>query len=118
VYAASDVYLLDDPLSAVDAHVGRALFERCLCGPLLRGATRILVTHQLQVRGCVRCCVPCRAVLCRAVLCAVPCCAVLCCAVCCAVLCCAVLCCAVLCCAVLCCAVLCCAVLCCAVLLV
>ena len=29
-YANADVYLLDDPLSAVDSHVGRALFEKCI----------------------------------------------------------------------------------------
>lgn len=50
VYAAADVLLLDDPLSAVDAHVGRALFEGCICGTLA-GTTRLLVTHQLQVRA-------------------------------------------------------------------
>jgi ABC-type multidrug transport system fused ATPase/permease subunit len=48
VYADADVYLLDDPLSAVDAHVGSVLFERCICG-VLGGTTRVLVTHQLQV---------------------------------------------------------------------
>lgn len=48
VYAAADVYLLDDPLSAVDAHVGRTLFDAAICG-VLAGATRLLVTHQLQV---------------------------------------------------------------------
>ena len=41
------MYLLDDPLSAVDAHVGRHLFDACLCG-LLKGKTRVLVTHQLH----------------------------------------------------------------------
>ena len=46
-YADADVYLLDDPLSAVDAHVGRHLFDACMCG-LLAGKTRILVTHQLH----------------------------------------------------------------------
>ena len=45
--AAADVYLLDDPLSAVDAHVGRHLFDNCICG-LLRACTRVLVTHQIQ----------------------------------------------------------------------
>ncbi|KAL4518770.1 hypothetical protein Ndes2437B_g00851 [Nannochloris sp. 'desiccata'] len=49
-YADADVYLLDDPISAVDAHVGRHLFDICLCG-LLRNKTRILVTHQLQYLG-------------------------------------------------------------------
>ncbi|XP_076244312.1 putative multidrug resistance-associated protein lethal(2)03659 isoform X2 [Calliopsis andreniformis] len=47
VYAEADMYLLDDPLSAVDAHVGRHMFEECI-DKYLRGRTRILVTHQLQ----------------------------------------------------------------------
>ncbi|XP_053272848.1 ATP-binding cassette sub-family C member 4 [Pleuronectes platessa] len=47
VYQEADVYLLDDPLSAVDAEVGRHLFEQCICG-LLKNKPRILVTHQLQ----------------------------------------------------------------------
>lgn len=34
LYADADVYLLDDPLSAVDAHVGSALFEQCIRGVL------------------------------------------------------------------------------------
>jgi ABC-type multidrug transport system fused ATPase/permease subunit len=47
VYADADVYLLDDPLSAVDSHVGRALFERCIRG-VLSGKTIVLVTNALQ----------------------------------------------------------------------
>ncbi|XP_055086828.1 ATP-binding cassette sub-family C member 4-like isoform X4 [Periophthalmus magnuspinnatus] len=47
VYQDADIYLLDDPLSAVDAEVGRYLFEECICG-LLKKKPRILVTHQLQ----------------------------------------------------------------------
>ncbi|XP_053601473.1 ATP-binding cassette sub-family C member 4-like [Plodia interpunctella] len=47
VYRESDVYLLDDPLSAVDANVGRQLFEGCING-YLRGRTRVLVTHQIH----------------------------------------------------------------------
>jgi ABC transporter len=71
VYQMADVYLFDDPLSAVgqhlpfifyasvctlgirnniylsDAHVGRNLFNDCLKGTL-QGKTRILITHQLQ----------------------------------------------------------------------
>lgn len=39
--------MLDDPLSAVDSHVGQHLFQECMCG-MLTGKTRILVTHQLQ----------------------------------------------------------------------
>ncbi|XP_012525065.2 probable multidrug resistance-associated protein lethal(2)03659 isoform X2 [Monomorium pharaonis] len=47
VYAETDIYLMDDPLSAVDAHVGKHMFEECI-DKYLRGKTRILVTHQLQ----------------------------------------------------------------------
>ncbi|XP_039402380.1 canalicular multispecific organic anion transporter 1 isoform X4 [Mauremys reevesii] len=49
VYSDADIYLLDDPLSAVDAHVGKQLFEQVL-GPdgLLQGKTRILVTHSVS----------------------------------------------------------------------
>lgn len=47
VYAAADVVLLDDPLSALDAKVGRRVFERAICGALA-DRTRLLVTNQLQ----------------------------------------------------------------------
>lgn len=47
VYADADIYLLDDPLSAVDAQVGRHIVEKCVMG-LLKNKCRILVTHQLQ----------------------------------------------------------------------
>ncbi|XP_067014167.2 probable multidrug resistance-associated protein lethal(2)03659 [Anabrus simplex] len=47
VYMDADVYLLDDPLSAVDTHVGKHLFEDCISG-YLRSKTVILITHQLQ----------------------------------------------------------------------
>jgi len=40
-------YLLDDPLSAVDAHVGRSLFRNCIRG-LLRSKCVLLVTHALE----------------------------------------------------------------------
>lgn len=43
----ADIYLLDDPLSAVDANVGRQLFEQCIKG-YLRSKTCILVTHQIH----------------------------------------------------------------------
>lgn len=39
--------LLDDPLAAVDAHVGAYLFKECICGALA-GTTRLLVTNQLH----------------------------------------------------------------------
>ncbi|ENN78464.1 hypothetical protein YQE_05102, partial [Dendroctonus ponderosae] len=47
VYKEADIYLLDDPLSAVDAHVGKQLFEECIIG-YLKNKCVILVTHQLQ----------------------------------------------------------------------
>ncbi|XP_033908710.3 multidrug resistance-associated protein 1-like isoform X2 [Acipenser ruthenus] len=49
VYRKADVYLLDDPLSAVDAHVGQHIFEKVI-GPkgVLRDRTRVLVTHGLS----------------------------------------------------------------------
>ncbi|XP_012540485.1 multidrug resistance-associated protein 1 isoform X3 [Monomorium pharaonis] len=48
VYNDSENYFLDDPLSAVDSHVGKHIFEKVI-GPngLLRKKTRILVTHSI-----------------------------------------------------------------------
>uniref|UniRef100_A0A8C9TJ62 Canalicular multispecific organic anion transporter 1-like n=1 Tax=Scleropages formosus TaxID=113540 RepID=A0A8C9TJ62_SCLFO len=45
-YSSADIYLLDDPLSAVDPHVGKHLFDKVV-GPhgLLKNKTRVLVTH-------------------------------------------------------------------------
>jgi len=48
VYSNRDIFLLDDPLSAVDAHVGKHIFEQCIKKEL-KGKSVILVTHQLQV---------------------------------------------------------------------
>ncbi|KAI1286880.1 ATP-binding cassette sub-family C member 3 [Halotydeus destructor] len=50
VYADCDVYLLDDPLSAVDSHVGKHIFDEVI-GPngLLKDKTRILVTHKVAL---------------------------------------------------------------------
>uniref|UniRef100_A0A8C1NRQ2 ATP-binding cassette, sub-family C (CFTR/MRP), member 12 n=1 Tax=Cyprinus carpio TaxID=7962 RepID=A0A8C1NRQ2_CYPCA len=47
VYSNRDIFLLDDPLSAVDAHVGKHIFEECIKKEL-KGKSVILVTHQLQ----------------------------------------------------------------------
>ncbi|XP_072393688.1 ATP-binding cassette sub-family C member 4-like [Diabrotica undecimpunctata] len=47
VYREADVYLLDDPLSAVDIHVSKHLYEKCING-YLGSRTRILVTHQVH----------------------------------------------------------------------
>ncbi|XP_065392891.1 multidrug resistance-associated protein 1 isoform X2 [Macaca fascicularis] len=49
VYCNADIYLFDDPLSAVDAHVGKHIFENVI-GPkgMLKNKTRILVTHSMS----------------------------------------------------------------------
>ncbi|XP_043683571.1 multidrug resistance-associated protein 1 isoform X5 [Vespula pensylvanica] len=48
VYNESDIYFLDDPLSAVDAHVGKHIFENVV-GPsgLLKKKTRVHITHDI-----------------------------------------------------------------------
>ncbi|KAG8987811.1 hypothetical protein FRB90_003131 [Tulasnella sp. 427] len=49
LYHDADIVILDDPLSAVDAHVGEALFNNAIIGSLKnRGKTVILVTHALH----------------------------------------------------------------------
>ncbi|XP_057971356.1 ABC transporter C family member 2 [Malania oleifera] len=47
VYSNSDVFIFDDPLSALDAHVARQVFDKCIKDEL-RGKTRVLVTNQLH----------------------------------------------------------------------
>ncbi|XP_050058893.1 ATP-binding cassette sub-family C member 4-like isoform X5 [Aphis gossypii] len=47
IYKQADIYLLDDPLSAVDTKVGRHLFEKCI-KDFLEGKTCVLITHQVQ----------------------------------------------------------------------
>jgi len=47
LYVDADIYLMDDPLSAVDTHVGCQLFDQAING-FLQDKIRVLVTHQLQ----------------------------------------------------------------------
>lgn len=47
LYADKELYLLDDPLSAVDGHVGRHVFQHCIKGAL-RERSVLFVTHQIQ----------------------------------------------------------------------
>ncbi|KAI2474040.1 Putative multidrug resistance-associated protein lethal(2)03659-like Protein [Diabrotica virgifera virgifera] len=47
VYKEADIYLLDDPLSAVDIQVGQQLFEGCI-RRYLKDKIVVLITHQLQ----------------------------------------------------------------------
>ena len=58
VYAAllgkADILLLDDVLSAVDAHVGAHIMERCIVGMFQNSKTVVLVTHAIQYRLCSR----------------------------------------------------------------
>ncbi|RYH11025.1 ATP-binding cassette domain-containing protein, partial [archaeon] len=48
VYRDADIYLLDDPLSAVDAHVAQFIFHECICNAL-KNKTRLLVTHHVHI---------------------------------------------------------------------
>ena len=50
VYSKSDFYLFDDPISAVDYHVGKSIFDNVI-GPqgLLKGKTRIVVTNNITI---------------------------------------------------------------------
>jgi ATP-binding cassette, subfamily C (CFTR/MRP), member 1 len=48
VYSEADIYLLDDPLSAVDSHVGKHIFDNVFGeNGILKGKTRLLVTHAI-----------------------------------------------------------------------
>ncbi|XP_023255143.1 multidrug resistance-associated protein 7-like, partial [Seriola lalandi dorsalis] len=47
VYMDKDIYLLDDPLAAVDTDVAAHLMQKCIM-ELLRGKTRILCTHRIE----------------------------------------------------------------------
>ena len=48
IYFDADIILMDDPLSAVDAHVGRHIMDQAICG-IMKEKCRILATHQLHV---------------------------------------------------------------------
>ncbi|KAL4595485.1 hypothetical protein ACB092_12G094600 [Castanea dentata] len=47
LYQDADIYLFDDPFSAVDAHTGSHLFKECLLG-VLSSKTVIYITHQVE----------------------------------------------------------------------
>ncbi|XP_044266867.1 ATP-binding cassette subfamily C member 4-like isoform X2 [Tribolium madens] len=47
IYKDADIYLFDDPLSAVDASVGKQIFHNCILN-YLKGKCTVLVTHQIQ----------------------------------------------------------------------
>ena len=49
VYSNAKTVLLDDCLSAVDAHTSKHIYQKCFMGELLSGRTVILVTHQVRL---------------------------------------------------------------------
>lgn len=49
VYSRAEILIMDDIFSAVDAHVGRQIFEMCIAGDICKGRTRILVTHHVAL---------------------------------------------------------------------
>ena len=67
VYSRRDIYLFDDPLSAVDAHVGRHIFDKVLGKKgLLKDKARILVTHGIQyLSDCDQICMLSESVICE-----------------------------------------------------
>lgn len=50
LYYDADIILLDDPLSALDAHVGQAIFQTLSASLRQQKKTVILVTHALHIR--------------------------------------------------------------------
>ncbi|KAL0089956.1 hypothetical protein J3Q64DRAFT_1878979 [Phycomyces blakesleeanus] len=49
VYSHAKTLLLDDCLSAVDAHTAKHIYQRCIKGDLIKGRTVILVTHHVRL---------------------------------------------------------------------
>jgi len=47
LYQDGDIFLLDDPLSALDVHVGKYIFEKTILS-YLKDKTRVLVTHAVN----------------------------------------------------------------------
>lgn len=48
IYFNAGLVVMDDPLSAVDAHVGKRIWKQCILGEL-KDRTRVIATHQLHV---------------------------------------------------------------------
>jgi ATP-binding cassette subfamily C (CFTR/MRP) protein 10 len=49
IYHGSDIFMLDDVLSAVDAQVAHRILYNAILGPLMKQHTRVLCTHNVQV---------------------------------------------------------------------
>jgi len=48
-YSRAGILILDDVFSALDAHVGKEIYDNALMGELSEGRTRILVTHHVSL---------------------------------------------------------------------
>jgi ABC-type multidrug transport system fused ATPase/permease subunit len=49
VYSRAQNILMDDILSSVDSHTAKHIYQTCLMGPIMKGRTRILITHQVNL---------------------------------------------------------------------
>ncbi|PHH60274.1 hypothetical protein CDD81_1902 [Ophiocordyceps australis] len=49
IYSRAEILVMDDIFSAVDAHVGRHIFEQCIAGDICANRTRIIVTHHVSL---------------------------------------------------------------------
>lgn len=49
VYSRAQNVLMDDVLSAVDAHTAKHIYQQCLLGPLMKNRTQILITHHVNL---------------------------------------------------------------------
>ncbi|KAI6783299.1 ATP-dependent bile acid permease-like protein [Emericellopsis cladophorae] len=49
IYSRAEILIMDDIFSAVDAHVGREIFDKCIGGTICEGRTRILATHHFAL---------------------------------------------------------------------
>lgn len=52
VYADADFYIMDDPLSAVDVHVGRHIFDHCISGTIATHTQNSLVAAEYVTVAC------------------------------------------------------------------
>ncbi|RUP51776.1 P-loop containing nucleoside triphosphate hydrolase protein [Jimgerdemannia flammicorona] len=52
VYSQANIIILDDCLSAIDAHTAKHLYEHCLMGCLMHDHTRILIMHHIRLCLC------------------------------------------------------------------
>lgn len=52
LYHEADILIFDDPLAALDAHVGQAIFDNAMRKSIDAGKTVLLVTHALHVCEC------------------------------------------------------------------